>query len=97
MEKTIQMMKKNGLFDGLVHEIMSHDMPKCAVADILDEICCADGNFEDTFFNDLHELGLSIVWKELCHEATIRHEAEAQKQETIEDLLKKVINLLESK
>ena len=96
MEKTIQMMKKNGLFDSLVHEIMNHGMSKDAVAVILDEICHADVNFEDTFFNDIHELGLNIIMKELCFEADIIHEAEleAKKQETIEDLLKKIINLL---
>jgi hypothetical protein len=81
MEKTIQMMKKNGLFDGLVHEIMIHGMPKDAIANILDEVCCADGNFEDTFFNDLHELGMSIIWKELCSEAEKRKVEDLKKEE----------------
>lgn len=94
MEKTIQMMKETGLFDSLVENILKKDMPKDAVAVAIDVVCTADENFEDTFFNDIHNIGLNIIWKELCHEANMRFEAEEQKQENIEDLLKKIIELL---
>lgn len=94
MEKTIRMMKKNGLFDNTVHEILEHDLPKEVFASAIDRVCEFDENFEDTFFNDLHELGLCIIWKELCAEANRIREAEVQKQETIEDLLKKIIDLM---
>lgn len=95
MKKTIQMMKNNGLFDSMVHNIMTNRMSKNAVADILDEVCVQDETFEDTFFNDIHDLGLNIIWKELCAEADNRYyEEEARKQETIEDLLKKIIDLM---
>ena len=94
MEKTIQMMKESGLFDSLVENILKKDMPKDAVAVAIDHVCEIDENFEDTFFNDLHELGLCIIWKELCFEAEEVHRTEAKKQETIEDLLKKIIELM---
>lgn len=96
MKKTIQMMKDNGLFESLVQNILTKDMPKEAVAVALDTVCEADENFENTFFNDIHEIGLNIIWKELCYEAERIHEAdlEAQKQESIEDLLKKIIELM---
>ena len=94
MEKTIQMMKENGLFDSLVQNILTKQMPKDAVAVALNAVCEADENFEDTFFNDLHELGLCIIWKELCFEAEKLHELEAKEQESIEDLLKKIIELM---
>lgn len=94
MEKTIEMMKKSGLFDSLVQNILTKNMPKDAVAVAIDHVCEIDENFEDTFFNDLHELGLCIIWKELCAEAEEVHRTEAKKQETIEDLLKKIIELM---
>jgi len=94
MEKTIQMMKESGLFDSLVQNIVFNGMSKDAVAVAIDKVCEIDENFEDTFFNDLHELGLCIIWKELCFEAEKLHELEAKKQESIEDLLKKIIELM---
>ena len=94
MEKTIQMMKDNGLFHSFVKQMTTHGASKEALAVVIDNVCEIDENFEDTFFNDLHDLGLCIIWKELCAEATRICEAEAQKQETIEDLLKKIIDLL---
>ena len=72
MEKTIQMMKESGLFDSLVKNILTKNMPKEAVAVALDTICEMDENFEDTFFNDIHTIGLNIIWKELCSEVAKR-------------------------
>ena len=99
MEKTIQLMKESGLFDSLVDNILKKDMPKDAVAVALDAVCSRDGNFEDTFFNDMHELAMCIIWKELCWGAEVRREEDLVKKqeserETIEDLLKKIIDLL---
>jgi hypothetical protein len=94
MEKTIQMMKESGLFDSLVDNILHKDMPKEAVAVAIDHVCELEETFEDTFFNDLHELGMCIIWKELCDAVAVRKEEDLKKQETVEDLLKKVIELL---
>ena len=93
MEKTIQMMKDSGMFDSLVDNILKKDMPKEAVAMALDVICEDDENFETTFFNDLHELGLNVIWKNLCFEAEKR-KADLNKLDAVEDLLKKIIDLL---
>ena len=65
MDKTIQMMKRSGLFDSLVKNIHRNDMPIDAVAEAIDNICTIDENFEDTFFNDMHELAMGIIWGEL--------------------------------
>lgn len=94
MDKTIKMMKESGLFDSLVKNILKKGMSKDAVALALDAVCEADENFEYTFLNDIHEIGLNIIWKELCYGAEVYRE---EKQETVEDLLKKIVNLLESK
>lgn len=83
MEKTIQMMKETGLFDSLVDNILKKGMPKNAVADALDHICEMDNNFEDTFFNDLHEIGLNIIWKELCFAVEVKNEENLKKEETM--------------
>lgn len=79
MEKTIKLMKYNGLFDILVDNILHKHMNKEDVAVALDSICEADENFENTFFNDFHELGLNVIWKELCAKAEDVHRTEAQK------------------
>lgn len=92
MEKTIQMMKESGLFDSLVDNILKKDMPKEAVEFALDKICEMDENFEDTFFNDLHELGVSIIWKELCSEVEKRKGEDLKKQESAEQEIHHVIN-----
>lgn len=84
MEKTIQMMKDNGLFDSLVQNILTKDIPEEAVAVAIDVVCTADENFEDTFFNDIHEVGLNIIWKELCSEVAKRKGEDLKKQETVE-------------
>ena len=98
MEKTIQLMKESGLFDSLVDNMLTKGMPKDAVAVALDAVCSRDEHFEDTFFNDLHEIGMQIIWNELCFSADIRREENLKKQETnketVEDLLKKIIDLL---
>jgi hypothetical protein len=94
MEKTIQKMKDTGLFDSLIENILKKDMPEDAVSFALDEICAMDENFEEIFFNDLHEVGLDIIWNELCWEAEMRKVEDLKKQETVEDLLKKIIELL---
>ena len=94
MEKTIQLMKEIGLFDSLVDNILTKHMSKDAVAITLDHVCEADENFENTFFDDLHEHGMNIIWKELCYGAEVRREEDLKKQETVEDLLKKIIDLL---
>lgn len=92
MEKTIQMMKNHGLFDSLVQNILTKDMPKEAVAVAIDVVCTADENFEDTFFNDIHEVGLNIIWKELCSEVAKRKAEDLKKQETAEPESHDVIN-----
>ena len=97
MDKTIQMMKESGLFDSLVENILKKGMSKDAVALALDAVFEADENLEYTFLNDIHEIGLNIIWKELCYGAEIYREENLKKQETVEDLLKKIVNLLESK
>ena len=84
MEKTIQMMKESGLFDSLVNNILTKNMPKEAVAVALDTICEMDENFEDTFFNDIHTIGLNVIWKELCSEVAKRKGEYMKKQETAE-------------
>lgn len=84
MEKTIQMMKESGLFDSLVENILTKNMPKEAVAVALDSICEMDENFEDTFFNDIHTIGLNVIWEGLCVEAEKRKGADLKKQETVE-------------
>ena len=94
MEKTIQMMKDNGLFHSFVKQMTTHGSTKEALAVVIDNVCEIDENFEETFFNDLHELGLCIIWEELRAEANRVCEIEAKKQETVEDLLKKIIDLL---
>ena len=91
MEKTILMMKEVGMFDTLVQNMLSNGMSKEAVAVALDSACEMDENFECTYFNDLHEIGLNIIWDALCFEAEKRYE---KKQETVEDLLKKLIELM---
>ena len=97
MEKTIQLMKESGLFDSLVRNICEKDMPVEAVAVALDHVCELDMNFEDTFFHDMHDIAMGIIWDELMHAVNCLPTKGEQKQETIEDLLKKLINLLESK
>lgn len=90
MKKTIQMMKDNGLFESLVQNILTKGMPKDAVAVALDTVCEADENFENTFFNDIHEIGVSIIWKELCSEVAKR-KVEDLKELKVEDLMNVVI------
>lgn len=92
MEKTIQMMKKSGLFDSLVHDILTKDMPKDAVAVAINVVCTADENFEDTFFNDIHNIGLNVIWDALCAEAEKRKVEDVKKQETAEPESHDVIN-----
>lgn len=94
MEKTIQMMKKSGLFDSLVQNIHEKDMPKEALAVAIDSVCELDENFEDIFFNDIHELGLHIIWGELMMVVDTLPDKPEAKQETVEDLLKKIIELM---
>ena len=98
MDKTIQMMKDCGMFDSMVRNIMFCDMSKDAVAGVIDKVCEHDENFEDVFFNDLHEIGMDAIWGELTFEVTKRKAqdklAEAEKQDTIEGLLKKLISML---
>jgi hypothetical protein len=97
MDKTIKMMKESGLFDSLVDNILKKGMSKDAVALALDAVFEADENLEYTFLNDIHEIGLNIIWKELCYGVEVYKEENLKEQETVEDLLKKIINLLESK
>lgn len=81
MEKTIKMMKESGLFDSLVQNIYEEDMPKEAVAVALDEVCAMDENFETTLYSELHDLGLSIIWKELMTAVNCLPTKPEQKQE----------------
>lgn len=94
MKKTLQMMKEIGLLDSLVHDIMFADMPKEHLPCVLDAFCKVDENFEDAFLNDIREIGHEIIWSELCFEANKRKEETLKKQDDIEDLLKKIIELL---
>lgn len=94
MEKTIQMMKESGLFDSLVQNIHEKDMPIEAVAVAIDHVCTLDENFEDTFFNDIHNLGIRIIWDGLMTAVNNLPERTEVKQDTVEDLLKKLIDLL---
>ena len=68
MEKTIQKMKESGLFDSMVDNILHHGMPKDAVDFAIDQVCQIDEDFEDIFLNDIHNIGLDIIWKNLCAE-----------------------------
>jgi hypothetical protein len=94
MEKTIQMMKESGLFDSLVKNIHEKNMPVDAVAFAIDEICTMDENFEDTFFNEMHSMAMEIIWGELMTAVNCLPTKGEQKQETVEDLLKKLIELM---
>ena len=100
MEKTIQLMKESGLFDCLVKNIHEKGMPADAVAVALDHVCDLDMNFEDTFFNEMHEMAMEVIMSELMTAVnclpTIPTKGE-QKEESVTDLLKKLINMLESK
>ena len=82
MEKTIQKMKESGLFDSIVDNILHHGMPKDAVDFAIDQVCQIDRDFEDIFFNDIHNIGLDIIWKTLCAEVEKRKsEDDGQKEE----------------
>lgn len=81
MEKTIQMMKENGLFDSVVQNIMFNGVTKEAVSIALDRLCELDENFEDTFFNDIHTIGLNVIWEGLCVEAEKRKIEDPKKKE----------------
>ena len=94
MKKTLQMMKESGLLDYLVDDILSHGMPEEALPYALDTMCEVDENFEDVFLADLREIGHEIIWSELCFEANKRKEETLKKQDDIENLLKKIIELL---
>lgn len=94
MEKTIQMMKDSGLFDSLVQNIHEKDMPKEAVAVAIDHVCEIDENFEHTFFNEMHDMVMEIIWGELMTAVNCLPTKPEQKQETVEDLLKKLIELM---
>ena len=101
MKKTLDMMKKNGLFDSLVENIMKKDMPKEAVAVAIDHVCELDEDFEHTFFNDIHNFGIDIIWDALSCESSCRmNDALRNKQQKdldeIQSLLKEVICLLEN-
>ena len=65
MEKTIQLMKESGLFDSLVQNIREKDMPVEAVTVTLDHVCELDNNFEDTFFNEMHNMAMETIMSEL--------------------------------
>ena len=97
MEKTIQLMKERGLFDSLVENILKKEMPKEVVAHAIDYVCELDNTFEDTFFNEMHDMAMEAIWAELMTAVNCLPTKPEQKQETVEDLLKKLINLLESK
>ena len=81
MEKTIQMMKENGLFDSVVQNIMFNGVTKEAVSIALDRLCEMDENFEDTFFNDINTIGLNVIWEALCIEAEKRKVEDLKKEE----------------
>lgn len=101
MKKTLDMMKKSGLFDSLVENIMKKDMPKEAVAVAIDHVCELDENFEHTFFNDIHNFGVDIIWNELSLEASCRMNDDMRNKQQkdlneIQSLLNEIIGLLEN-
>lgn len=95
MKKTLDMMKKSGLFDSLVENIMKKDMPKEAVAVAIDHVCELDENFEHTFFNDIHNFGVDIIWNELNSEASMK-KTQVSPLDEIQSLLNEIIGLLEN-
>jgi hypothetical protein len=97
MEKTIQLMKESGLFDSLVQNIHKKGMPIDAVALALDHVCELDVNFEDTFFNEMHDMAMEVIMSELMTAVNCLPTKGEQKEESVTDLLKKLINMLESK
>ena len=97
MEKTIKMMKESGLFDSLVMNIHKNGMPADAVAVALNHVCEMDESFEDTFFNEMHCMAMDIIMSELMTAVNCLPNKGEQKKETAVDLLKKVIELLETK
>lgn len=95
MKKTLDMMKKSGLFDSLVDNIIHKDMPKEAFAVALDHVCELDENFEHTFFNDIHNMGLEIIWNELNSEASMK-KTQVNPMDEIQSLLNEIVDLLEN-
>lgn len=87
MQKTIEVMKKTGLFDSLVCQMANKEMPKEAVFMGIDAVCHIDEDFADTFFEDVHDLGMGIIYEAL-QEAV--QELKVKYNKDVEDLKKAV-------
>lgn len=77
MEKTLKLMKSSGLFDSLVDNMVHHDMDQEAVDVALCAVMDIDPDFEDTFLNDVHQMAVDAIWKELCAGASEMEKMEA--------------------
>lgn len=95
MNKTIRKMYDEGLFDKLVDQLMNDNLTKDEFTIMLDRICESDEDFEDVFLKESHQYCVNILWDEIWWTACQKQkEQQVINHETVEDLLKKIIDLL---